>query len=140
MNIEDILNDEKIKSGSWEKEGAKNHLDMNAFSNDTIWKITEKGGWCFVPVKDDVYECHFGYTIRTSPFYAFSHTRQCFEEMKEIGAKKLIGIVASKNIIAKRFLEKLGCVSVSRKDGPYKFDNKKTDLEVYVYGIHSARY
>ena len=105
MNIEDILNDDKIKKGAWSKVGTRDHLDMNAFSDDTIWKITEKGGWCFVPMGSNIYECHFGYTSKASPFFALSHSKRCFEEMKIQGAKKLIGIVASGNTLAIRFLK-----------------------------------
>ena len=106
---------------------------MNQFSDDTVWMVTNKGGWCFIPVRKGVYECHFGYTRQGLRRFAFNHTRQCFDIMQKRGAKTLVGMVASGNTLAKRFLEKIGCKSVDRKDGPFKFAGNKTDLEIYLW-------
>lgn len=131
-DIERVMGNRDITKGSWVTQNHINHLDMNSFSDETVWMITENGGWCFVPIKDNVYECHFGYNRRGLRRFAMGHTKECFGKIKELGADILIGMVASNNTLAKRFLERNGCKSHDRKDGPFTFANKKTDLEIYI--------
>ena len=130
-DIERIMSDRDITKGSWITENRITHLDMNTFSDETVWMITKNGGWCFVPVKGSVYECHFGYNRNGLKNFAINHTKECFKRIKKIGATLLIGMVATNNTLAKRFLEKNGCESIDRKDGPFEFAGKKTDLEIY---------
>ena len=129
--IEKILNDDRIKYSGFVVNGMPSIIDMSAYPDDTIWMMTEKGGWCFIPFEENAYRCHFGYTKDTSCFYALRHSRQCF---KDIGNNvRLCGLVASENLTAKKFLKKLGCEQVSRESGPYKYKEINTDIEAFTW-------
>lgn len=131
--IEKVINDPQILKGSFVANNKTPVLDMERFGKKTIWMMTNKGGWAFIPCNIGVYECHFGYNRKGLGQFALDHSKECFHNMENLGAVKLLGIVASQNKLAKRFLEKLGCVSVRKEKGNYKFSDKKTDLEVYQW-------
>ena len=132
--IESIVNDRDILKGSF-YINELSVFKVSDFSENTIWMMTDHGGWAFIPRDLGVYECHFGYNRRGLRSFAFNHSEQCFFSMKILGAVKLVGLVAAENKLAKRFLEKLGCKKIARKDGPFKFAGLDTNLEVYEHGF-----
>jgi len=133
QQIKNVIDDNYILNGSFATSGKRLILDMNMFPPSTIWMMTNKGGWCFIPQEIDVYRCHFGYNKSGLGEHALNHSKQCFENMRTLNAKILIGHVASKNKLALKFLKKLGCESIDRIIGDYSIYGQKTDLEVIIW-------
>lgn len=132
QQIEKVISSPEILRGSFYMGDQPNKLDMRQFEKG-IWMMTGKGGWCFMPEGLGIYSCHFGYKKKGLGEFALEHSIACFENMKILGARILIGYVAEKNTLAKRFLKKLGCESIGQKEGPFKFADKNTNLEVFEW-------